>query len=84
MDYQIEKLIDQALDAKLVKFNRHGVGSFYLSLDALPADITFDRHGFYDATLLNGNGCAQVRKNARLSRQGVVSVVFNIDPDIEE
>lgn len=79
IDMQIEKLIDTALAQKIVSFNKHGVGGFYLTIDQLPDGITFDRHGLYDATLLNGNGVAQIRKRKR----GPISCVFSIDPVVE-
>lgn len=78
IDLQVERLIEQALKAHLVRFNRHGVGAFDITADQLPTGITFDRLGLYDALLLNGNGSAQIRKRKR----GPISIVFNIDPEV--
>jgi len=78
IDRQIERLIDQALDEKLVRFNRHGVGSFEVTAALLPESITFDRLGLYDAILLNGNGSAQVRNRKR----GPITITFDIDPEV--
>lgn len=78
IDRQIERLIDQALAEKLVRFNRHGVGSFEIAATLLPESITFDRLGLYDAILLSGNGSAQVRNRKR----GPITITFDIDPEV--
>lgn len=78
IDQQIESLINDAIGQNIVRYNRHGLGGFEIAADQLPQDITFDRLGLYDATLLNGNGCAQLRKRKR----GPITITFSIEPEI--
>lgn len=79
IDQQIEKLIDHAMAASAVSYNRHGAGHFEVSKADLPEGILFDRLGLYDATILSGNGQAQVRNRKR----GSVSITFNTYADFE-
>lgn len=72
IDQQIERLIDQAMATKVARFNRHGVGAFEVCAGDLPEGITFDRLGLYDASILSGNGQAQVRNRKR----GPISITF--------
>lgn len=79
IDRQIEKLIDQAMATSTVSYNRHGVGHFEVRRADLPEGISFDQLGLYDATILSGNGQAQVRNRKR----GSVSITFNTYADFE-
>lgn len=70
----IDALVNEALEQKLVTFNKHGVGAFNVSLDLLPSDLKFDRLNLHDVTGMNGNLTAQIRR-----RKGYASVVFNVE-----
>lgn len=73
IDTQIDHLISEAQRQELVTYNRYKVGTFTVAADLLPEGLTLDKHGLYDATIMNGNGCAQVRKGKR----GPVRITFN-------
>jgi hypothetical protein len=77
-DLAIERLVDQALAEKVVKYNRYGVGSFSLDPSLLPADLPTDRYGCYDSFICSGNGCAQTR-----NKGGRCYITFNIEPEFE-
>lgn len=78
IEQYIEQLIDQASAQQIIRFNRYGVGAFDVDAATLPQGLVFERLGLCDVTILNGNGCAQIRKR----KQGPTTITFNIDPEV--
>lgn len=68
----ISGLIEQAKQAEIVSYNRHGVGAFLIA-DDLAAAIEFDRHGLADSRY-GDEGSAQVRKGRG---RKATKIIFN-------